>query len=916
MTITAAEFERSRTWILEIAAAVLPGTAWQDVGEERAFASTGGLSINRRNGLWFCHAAGRGGCSPIELVRFVKDWSMADASAWVLAFLGSHPGTGAATDSTEDGDGDAAAEARRIKAEATIAATLPVEGTPAEAYLRSRGLVPPYHGCVGFVPDARVGEGALVGRLEEHGRVVGVQLTHLDPDGRKSLALPLRRRSNLEKSPGAGFIIPASTNPQPGPPVTLICEGLEDAMSLALTETGQVIGLPGVGGMRHLELPNGADVVVFRDGDPTGSSADKALITGIDHLLLAGAVVRVTATPSGEDANTILQSGGIEALRQLIADASPAELSLDGDIQRIARLDAAEYECERLAAAKKHRVRLGFVDDTASMYRRQAAAQTTAQAAPDTEDEPWDGPVPVLLDVLDAALKETSRYIVASKTKLASAVLWAAHTHLVHNERVGLQISPRLAIQANTWGSGKTTFLEIVIVMSFRGTIKSSVTASSFMRTMNVTRRTYGLDEGDRQITERAPEALILILNSGHRRSTSLVECSVPTPDGGWKVQEFDTWGAVAIASIGELPSTLQDRSVRILLQKATGEEVPEHLRDGTSPELVTIRRQLSAWADELRELPEPALPEILMRQAGRVGDNWRPLVAIADLAGGQWPELARQAALEEVAAEKQQTQMERLLAAIQRAFNNQSATLSNDAPDNRDRLRTTTLISALLADQEDDWGVANRGRIITAAWLRERLRGLLVPAGAQQWYTAAGPARVHCRGYQRLQFADSWRRYAQEQDPQRRPSSAPHSELGTPMTPGTHEADPQTSAGYEAEAAEPGAHAGDRTRFSNNTQKTQEFREAEPGEPGEMGGPGNIQMRAPRTTKKTNENATKGSASYLPDDEVEDAGETSLANLIRVARAANPRRSIKWLAKHVGQPVDIVEIYLGDGSL
>jgi len=28
-----------------------------------------------------------------------------------------------------------------------------------------------------------------------------------------------------------------------------------------------------------------------------------------------------------------------------------------------------------------------------------------------------------------------------------------------------------------------------------------------------------------------------------------------------------------------------------------------------------------------------------------RAADNWRPLLAIADLAGGEWPERARQAA-------------------------------------------------------------------------------------------------------------------------------------------------------------------------------------------------------------------------------------------------------------------------------
>jgi hypothetical protein len=48
----------------------------------------------------------------------------------------------------------------------------------------------------------------------------------------------------------------------------------------------------------------------------------------------------------------------------------------------------------------------------------------------------------------------------------------------------------------------------------------------------------------------------------------------------------------------------------------------------------------------------------------------------LPDLAGGQWPDLGRQAALEEAGAEKKQTRVERLLAAIWRAFDGQPKTL------------------------------------------------------------------------------------------------------------------------------------------------------------------------------------------------------------------------------------------------
>src|SRR5205823_9453526 len=116
-------------------------------------------------------------------------------------------------------------------------------------------------------------------------------------------------------------------------------------------------------------------------------------------------------------------------------------------------------------------------------------------------------------------------------------------------------------------------------------------------------------------------------------------------------------------------PSTLQDRSIIIPLQKALGTDIRDHLEDGESPELLLLLRKLATWSVSLRELPRPEMPEVLRRQAGRAGDNWRVLFAIAQLAGGRWPDLVEQAALETVGRESKHTRVERLLASIWRAF-------------------------------------------------------------------------------------------------------------------------------------------------------------------------------------------------------------------------------------------------------
>ena len=351
---------------------------------------------------------------------------------------------------TDDGEGGAAVGASRLQCENFLAATVPIAGTAGEMYLRSRGLerrhTPTALASLCRMPASV--KAALVATLQApHGRlVVGVQLTYLDPAGRKSTVEPPRRRFNLEKSPGAGFLLRSSAGG-----TLLIGEGLEDGLSLTLLGTG-----PGPRLARYwrletsLELPKDRAVVVFRDGDAPGKPADRGLVAGVDHLLLEGAAVKVTNTPDGQDANSILQAAGPDALRALIDDAAEAELSLDGDIQRIARLDGGDYERERHLVAQRHKpVRLTSIDSEVQRLRPKPEDPVDPTTLLIEEDEPWLGPVD-LATTLDGILVEFKRYIVASETQLVAVVAWCAFTHLVHHPIIRLAIAPQLAVQAPT----------------------------------------------------------------------------------------------------------------------------------------------------------------------------------------------------------------------------------------------------------------------------------------------------------------------------------------------------------------------------------------------------------------------------------------------------------------------------------
>jgi hypothetical protein len=480
---------RLQTWHLEIAATILHDVVHRDEGADRRYPDHGGLVIHRKSGAWYCHADGEGGYSTVRLIMCMTGCTADEATKWARRWAETHPGRGSCDGVDDDDDDDGAGRhASAVRCREILAQAIEVIGTPGETYLRSRGLEPPYPDCVKYLPDARVGEGALVALLSARGRTTGAQLGYLDCDGRKSLVLPNRRRYAIEREPGAIFAV---VSPKPGVADmivdTVINEGVEDALSVAtLGRPWRVLGAPGLGAVQHLTVRQNERIAMFRDGDVPGSPADKALAAAVDALLLQGAVVKVTQTPTGQDANSILQDKGQGALLALIAQAKPAELSIDGEVRRLARLDRVEYDRQRGPLAKKFGIRLSTLDDLVELYRPKRLDPDEANVPP--PDEEWEGDVD-LRTTLDAALTQVRRYTVAPDTNLATLSVWVARTHICFNDTVRLQKTPRLAIQSRSRGSGKTTTLEIVAVLSSRGRVVSSYTASSVLRGIPVRRR-------------------------------------------------------------------------------------------------------------------------------------------------------------------------------------------------------------------------------------------------------------------------------------------------------------------------------------------------------------------------------------------------------------------------------------------
>jgi putative DNA primase/helicase len=746
--MNAAEEERFNTHIFGVVETVVEGVQWQQAGDERKAtgAKLGWLSINTQNGRWHQFSTGKGGYGSISILRHLKGYTRKQAEAWGDTFLKSHPGTG-----TGFVGGDTEIESA-LAAQEILDQLVEPGLTKAATYVRvERGIeITDFSNMpVRFLPYARVGESAIAGILTSHGRVVGVQIGYLNFHAGKSLVSPVRRRFALERCPDAIFDFPAPVNATDMLADTVIAEGLEAALAVvSLGRPWRVIGLPGIGAMRHQQVKPGERVLVLRDGDEPGSRADRALIEGVDHYILEGASVRISATPLDEDPDSILRASGPAGLMALIGTASDlAGLSRDGEIIRLSRLDPLDYESQRKLKAEELGIRVGALDEAVQRQRRTAGAATTPAADPpdgsgqglELDDlVPWPDPVDgqVLLAELQATLR---RYIVLGDHEAVVVVLWILGGH-VFNE---FFIFPRLFITAPEKGCGKTTLLDLLEMLVPRPVKVENITTAALFRTIEAARPSVLLDEADTFVSKH--EELRGVIDSGHKRNGSVIR--LVEIDGKLEPRKFSTWAPMALAAIKDLPGTIEDRSIRVKMKRRRADEPVQSLYRATG--IDELARKLARWALDNADELSAADPEMPSGIINRTANNWQPLLAIAEAAGGTWPSRAREAAV---------------------ALNSDTSADSTDIEllaDIRGAFLTTPPVTVLTSDQlvtgltllEDrPWAEINNGRPLTKHGLARRLRPFRISPGTI--WLGAGKTPQTGKGYKLEWFQDAFERY------------------------------------------------------------------------------------------------------------------------------------------------------------
>jgi hypothetical protein len=304
----------------QIAEALIGAKATSRTGSEVRFRGKGSLSVvtaGAQRGSFYDHEAGVGG-DIIDLVAHLRRCSIAEAAAWVRAFLGidgntpARPAAKAAPQApevpTDPPDAVKIEEARGL-----WHGSVPIDDTRAEAYLRGRGTdpdqLPAHTGLAGWPPTLRwhAGIGALLVAVNDTstGLIVAVQRIYLTRDGAPKRR-PDGRKIKLALGPtGNGNAVRFAWQPDPAGRWG-VAEGAETALAAA-----QLFGLPvvaslGASNMAKVAPPIWATtVIVFADHDDAGLRAAKETAAALAARELP-VVIRRPSQPGQDYADVLL----------------------------------------------------------------------------------------------------------------------------------------------------------------------------------------------------------------------------------------------------------------------------------------------------------------------------------------------------------------------------------------------------------------------------------------------------------------------------------------------------------------------------------------------------------------------------------------------------------------------------------
>lgn len=504
--------------------------------------------------------------------------------------------------------------------------------------------------------------------------------------------------------------------------------------------------LPVAASVRVLELPHLPEKGDVTDWVEAGGSRAELLqlirsTKRLDPPALSALVKQWGIDDSAEEkpANSVAQPlAAIEALQPGFAP-SELESALRAVGNHASSIDPLQREMVRDGVIRKLKD-LGvsapgrLVD--AALSNQSDPAQSTDGVLSLSIVEPWPEAVDgesLLTELTEVVL----RFVVMPEHSAVATALWAVHAHAYD----GFDCSPFLTITSPLHRCGKTRLLTLLTALVPRAVPASNITGPAIFRTIEACHPVLLIDEADTFINEH--EDMRGILNSGHSRDMAYV---IRLVGEDHEPRRFSTWCPKAVALIGKAPQTVQDRSIVLEIRRKTATEKVDRWRRTTAKALEPLQQKITRWVADNRAALAAIVPEVPDLGSDRAEDNWEPLLAVADVAGGAWPERARRAAAR-LSRGLQDDESPRvlLLADLRKLFEEQHV----------DRLPSETIVQALGRLEHRPWPEWKNGKPMSTSQLARELK----PFGIRP-RSIRLPSGVTPKGYSLSDFRDAFLRY------------------------------------------------------------------------------------------------------------------------------------------------------------
>jgi putative DNA primase/helicase len=241
-------------------------------------------------------------------------------------------------------------------------------------------------------------------------------------------------------------------------------------------------------------------------------------------------------------------------------------------------------------------------------------------------------PAALLADLRDVI----TRYVVLPEMAAEALALWVVHTYAFTLR----QITTYIGVVSPEKRCGKTTLLELLGRLAHEAITAANISPSALFRVIEEKQPTLIIDEADTFLEGR--DEMAGILNAGYRKGNAFVMRVSEAKRRKNGLTRYSCWCPKVMAAIGRLPETLADRCILITMQRKMPGEKCDRLRELDATQ---YQQRCAEFVQQHRDAIATARPEIPTVLNDRAADIWEPLLAIADLAGGDWPGLARQAA-------------------------------------------------------------------------------------------------------------------------------------------------------------------------------------------------------------------------------------------------------------------------------